>query len=124
LPSPQTSVEFDARSGHIPGLSLLDLEPYGGTILYDPGMTPINSVAFATTCGDDVHFGLLAVEGKCGDSSPIVMTVPMAGGSPEEANFILRNSPTTVEARYRMPIRGQRRPMTSQSWNDSEPNLD
>ena len=57
--------EFDDNSrknkwGYIGGLGLLAPEPYDGTVLYAPASTPANSIAFATTCGDDVHFGLVA----------------------------------------------------------------
>jgi hypothetical protein len=38
--------------------------------------TPVNSVTFAHTGGDGVHFGLLQVDGVAPASSPIVMTVP------------------------------------------------
>ena len=79
----------DDRDFYIEGLTLLDIEPYGGTILYDPRMTPVNTMTFACTGGDDVHFGMLASHGLYGDSSPIVMTVPMADENPQEANFIV-----------------------------------
>jgi hypothetical protein len=52
-------------------------------------MTPINTVAFATTCGDDVHFGMLSTDGAFGDASPIVMTVPMADNDRMNCNFIV-----------------------------------
>jgi hypothetical protein len=39
--------------------------------------TPLNSLTFAVTGGDGVHYGLLAVDGKFTDFSPVVMTVPM-----------------------------------------------
>lgn len=39
--------------------------------------TPINTLTFAATGGDGVHYGLLAENGKFTDSSPVVMTVPM-----------------------------------------------
>jgi hypothetical protein len=39
--------------------------------------TPDNSLAFATTGGDGVHYSLMHVEGEAGDLSPVVMTVPM-----------------------------------------------
>ena len=73
----------------VSGLSLLDIGPYGGTILYDSRKTPINTLAFATTCGDDVHFGLLSNDGTFGDESPIVMTVPMADDDPVNCNFVV-----------------------------------
>jgi hypothetical protein len=39
--------------------------------------TPINSVTFAATGGDGVHFGLLAMDNEMHGRQPIVMTVPM-----------------------------------------------
>ncbi len=39
--------------------------------------TPINSSTFASTGGDGVHFGLVHVNGKPSELSPIVMTVPL-----------------------------------------------
>ena len=39
--------------------------------------TPKNSTTFAGTGGDGVHFGLLHMDGKIMDTSPVVMTVPM-----------------------------------------------
>lgn len=44
---------------------------------YDYWCTPLNSLTFATTGGDGVHFGILAVDGEFTDFSPTVMTVPM-----------------------------------------------
>lgn len=40
--------------------------------------TPTNSVTFATTGGDGVHFGWVDLPGRPIDAAPIVMTVPMA----------------------------------------------
>ena len=40
--------------------------------------TPINTVTFASTKTDGVHFGFLVTDEKISDSSPIVMTVPMS----------------------------------------------
>ena len=84
---------FNQRKGdrkfHIDGLTLLDIGPYDGTILYNSRMTPINTLTFACTGGDDVHFGMLSREGHFDDASPIVMTVPMADDNPEEANFVV-----------------------------------
>ena len=73
----------------ITGLTLLDVGDYDGTILYDPAMTPSNTVTFACTGGDDVHFGLLRRAGTFGDHSPVVMTVPMADDSPDDTNFVV-----------------------------------
>jgi hypothetical protein len=47
----------------------------------DPGgywCTPVNSVMFASTGGDGVHFSLIDVGSGFGERSPIVMTVPMS----------------------------------------------
>jgi hypothetical protein len=61
------------------------LDPIG-LILFRPPRregyesTPINSLAFATTGGDGVHYSLLTVEGEASDQSPVVMTVPMNFG--------------------------------------------
>src|SRR5512133_3142334 len=40
--------------------------------------TPANSLTFASTGGDGVHYGFLRVSGVAPDSWPVVMTVPMA----------------------------------------------
>ena len=57
-------------------------EPVGLILLAPPRSfgywcTPVNSVTFATTGGDGVHYGLLSTNGDFSDFSPIVMTVPM-----------------------------------------------
>lgn len=44
--------------------------------------TPLNVHPFATTGGDGVHYSLLAIEGTVSESSPVVMTVPMAFDHP------------------------------------------
>lgn len=44
--------------------------------------TPINSITFAGTGGDGVHFGLLHVDGNIVDTSPVIMTVPMMFNNP------------------------------------------
>jgi hypothetical protein len=77
---------------YVAGLTLLDIEPYGGTVLYDSRMTPINTRTFATTGGDDVHFGMLSRHGLFADHSPVVMTVPMADENPEQVNFVVSES--------------------------------
>jgi len=41
------------------------------------GATPTNSLTFAVTGGDGVHFGIVETNGEFTDFSPIVMTVPM-----------------------------------------------
>ena len=47
--------------------------------------TPENSVTFATTGGDSVHFGFLTKNGEASENSPIVMTLPCA----ETSNIIV-----------------------------------
>jgi hypothetical protein len=43
--------------------------------------TPLNTLTFATTGGDGVHYGLLQMPGFACDEQPIVMTVPMGNHS-------------------------------------------
>lgn len=50
--------------------------------------TPKNSVAFASTGGDGVHFSFLVDYDRVTEVSPVVITVPSAGES-EDANFIV-----------------------------------
>ncbi len=74
------------------GLELIDPPAHYaniGTDLYEPTATPTNTVAFAHTGGDDVHFSLVELDGKLGDLSPVVMTVPMAGDDPLSLNVVL-----------------------------------
>jgi hypothetical protein len=42
-------------------------------------VTPVGAWPFASTGGDGVHFSFLPREGRVGDDSPIVMTVPTVG---------------------------------------------
>jgi hypothetical protein len=60
----------------------LTFDPIGLILLTPPRnygywCTPTNSLTFATTGGDGVHYGLLATNGEFTDFSPVVMTVPM-----------------------------------------------
>ena len=74
------------------GLSLIDPpQHYGdcGTVLYSPRTTPSNSIAFASTGGDDVHFSLVRHGKNLGDNSPVVMTVPVGGDDVRAINLIL-----------------------------------
>jgi len=64
------------------GLFLLkDLENW------DYNLTPLNTLAFATTGGDGVHYNLLCEKGAVPDDAPIVMTVPCA--EDDNANIIV-----------------------------------
>jgi hypothetical protein len=74
------------------GLNLIDPpEHYSncGTVLYRPKTTPTNTVAFAHTGGDDVHYSLVQHGKAFGDNSPVVMTVPMGSVDVGELNLIL-----------------------------------
>ena len=42
--------------------------------------TPINSLSFAQTGGNGVHFSLVLLSGNVSEDSPVVMTVPMNYG--------------------------------------------
>ncbi len=58
-------------------------DPIGLILLKEPvnweyWCTPTNSVTFATTGGDGVHFGFLCNDGQPTDKTPIVMTLPCA----------------------------------------------
>ena len=57
-------------------------DPVGLVLLAPPRnegywCTPTNSLTFAITGGDGVHYGLMAINGEFTDLSPVVMTVPM-----------------------------------------------
>ena len=64
---------------------ILESEPS----LWDYDSTPKNSVTFATTGGDGVHFNFLAIDGKWSEQSPVIMTVPMNFG---EENLVIGDS--------------------------------
>lgn len=70
------TAEFDKGLGSI-GLILNSQPQHGGY-----WCTPINSVAFAGTGGDGVHFSFLVQDGKVTEKSPIVMTVPEPSDTP------------------------------------------
>ncbi len=53
------------------------------------GCTPINTLTFAVTGGEDTHFCLLLVQGRVTEASPVVLTVPHSGGDAQESNFIV-----------------------------------
>lgn len=47
-------------------------------VRFDYFCTPLNTLTFASTGGDGVHYGLLSFSGVPSDQIPIVMTVPMS----------------------------------------------
>lgn len=51
--------------------------------------TPRNSLAFASTGGDGVHYSVLAQDGKPVDDSPVIMTVPTSDGYAPYTNLIV-----------------------------------
>lgn len=59
---------------------------------YATEATPRNSVAFAETGSEDTHFSLVSMKGRVSDSSPVVVTVPRAGATPWEVNFLVGES--------------------------------
>jgi hypothetical protein len=61
----------------------LIIGPLDVTHLYQA--TPVNTVTFASTGVNGVHFGFLAEPGRALDASPIVMTVPLA----PEPNYLV-----------------------------------
>ncbi|HEX8153332.1 MAG TPA: hypothetical protein VF698_09420 [Thermoanaerobaculia bacterium] len=43
---------------------------------YESDVTPANSIAFASSGADGVHFSLITVKGRVSDASPVVVTLP------------------------------------------------
>jgi hypothetical protein len=68
--------DFDQGFGSL-GLILYSPLRHGG---YD--CTPTNTLAFAGTGGEGVHFSFLVEDGTVTEKSPIVITVPMEFGHP------------------------------------------
>ncbi|MBN1909010.1 MAG: hypothetical protein JW818_04660 [Pirellulales bacterium] len=55
--------------------------------------TPSNSMAFATTGGDGVHFSFIVEDDNITEDSPVIVTVPAAfGDGPETASFVVGDS--------------------------------
>lgn len=100
--------EFAANNEHshlLVGLFELDerlrrskQDGFIGLNLIDPperesDIAPLNSIAFASTGGDDVTFSLLGnFAGGFDDSSRVVLTVPRAEGSVWARNFVVGES--------------------------------
>jgi hypothetical protein len=72
-------VDFDRGFGRL-GLILYSRPKHGGY-----WCTPTNTLAFAGTGGNGVHFSFLVEDGKVTQTSPIVITIPATFGHP---NFI------------------------------------
>ena len=51
--------------------------------------TPKNSLTFASTGGEGVHFSFLVQDGKVTESSPVILTVPANAFEPDGANFVV-----------------------------------
>ena len=61
----------------------LFFDPVGLNLIKEPlcwgyWCTPVNTISFAATGGDGVHFGFLIEDSVSLDESPIIMTVPCA----------------------------------------------
>ena len=61
------------------------LEPFRPLARNDYFCTPLNTLTFATTGGNGVHFGILVDDARHSLNGPVIMTVPMA----DEKNIIL-----------------------------------
>ena len=62
---------------------LARIDPIGMILLREPmcwgyWCTPVNTITFATTGGDGVHYGLLAIDGVISNASPVIVTLPCA----------------------------------------------
>ncbi len=94
-------------------LRLHDISDRSGERFYEPGVaglgtlglnlarklengdywcTPKNTLKFANTAGDGVHFSLVQIDGKVTEDSPVVMSVPANSGNREDANLIMGSS--------------------------------
>ena len=73
----------DGPDGFI-GLNLIDPPAF-----YGSEATPRNSIAFAGTGGDDVHFGLVTVKGRVSDDCAVVMTCPDLSEERWRANVLV-----------------------------------
>jgi hypothetical protein len=51
--------------------------------------TPKNSLTFASTGGDGVHFSFIVQNDKVTEDSAVVVTVPASFGEPEGANYVV-----------------------------------
>ena len=54
--------------------------------------TPKNSLTFASTGGDGVHFGFIVRDDKIAEDSPVIVTVPGNFEGPEFANHVVADS--------------------------------
>ena len=70
------AAQGEARMGLLGELGLFIHDELGRWTYSD---TPMNSVTFASTGGDGVHFGVLTTLVSDGHDGPVVMTVPLKG---------------------------------------------
>lgn len=54
--------------------------------------TPKNSVAFASTGSDGVHFSFVVLDDEVSENSPVIVTVPAYSGEPDVANFVVADN--------------------------------
>jgi hypothetical protein len=74
---------FDNGLGQLGMLLYSDCKPGGYWCM------PNNSIAFATTGGDGVHFSFIVEDGQVTESSPVIVTVPMNIGEPADCNLVV-----------------------------------
>ena len=66
------------------GLNLIDPPEF-----YGSEVTPRNTIAFAGTGGNDVHFSLVTVKGRVSDDGMVLMTCPDMGDARWDANILV-----------------------------------
>jgi hypothetical protein len=54
--------------------------------------TPKNSLTFASTGGDGVHFSFILQNDAITEESPVIVTVPAYSSEPENANYVVANN--------------------------------
>ncbi|HYQ04074.1 MAG TPA: hypothetical protein VER96_35615 [Polyangiaceae bacterium] len=81
---------LSVRNGHSREGFLLDhgLRVHETCNRWTYSATPVNSLTFASTGGDGVHFGLLQIASMSSSNGPVVMTVPAAS----RANHVVAGS--------------------------------
>ncbi|WP_339613759.1 hypothetical protein [uncultured Rubinisphaera sp.] len=90
--------QFDAEAAHrFPakfdnGLGQMGMLIYSECRNEGYWCTPKNSMAFATTGGDGVHFSFIVENNKVTENSPVIVTVPANSGEPEIANLVVADN--------------------------------
>lgn len=66
------------------GLDLIDPPEH-----WDSAVTPRNTIAFAMTGGNGIHFSLVTSRGRVTEASPVVVTYPRNQGTEFDTNYLL-----------------------------------